>query len=117
MKPYIMLYSETYEKKHLPDDLLKLNDTTLRTFTIESDDNDLINAGTSITKVNENSDEDYIYISMDETGVRGMGNSVKNVLHDITISTETIENNDDDYLTCGTLFTNVNESNDENFYF
>ena len=42
MKPYVMLYSETYRKSiHSLEHSI---DTTVRTFTIESDDNDSINA-------------------------------------------------------------------------
>lgn len=48
MKPYVMLYSETYRKP--TQSLEHLIDTTVRTFTIESDDNDSTNTVTMITK-------------------------------------------------------------------
>lgn len=114
MKPYIMLYSDSFEKGAAQN---LVTNSTIRTFAIESDDKDCLDfsLSTEITKVNEALDHDTMTLSTYETRV--IENSDTEQMHIGTMLTERTENNDDDYLTFGTIVTNVTESNDNDYIF
>ncbi|EAA8943109.1 hypothetical protein LCK86_004518, partial [Salmonella enterica subsp. enterica serovar Barranquilla] len=57
MKPYTMLYSETFELN--TSSLFPKKNSTVKTFTTEPDDEDYLNTWTMHTRVIENQDEDY----------------------------------------------------------
>ncbi|KAB7895993.1 hypothetical protein GA565_08325 [Rouxiella sp. S1S-2] len=113
MKPYIMLYSETIEKIEINHGALLSMGHTSRTFTIESSDDDsaTLKNWTTITKVNEASDQDQISPSTIRTNTTEssdedyISNSfimniheVKKYLKDNTFLTEYIESSDEDSI-------------------
>lgn len=110
MKPYIMQYSET---AYITNKDNPISDSTRKTFSIESNDEDYLNLGgwTTITKVSEPSDEDSIGIILHHS----MPKEFKT--HSSTMITETIENDDSDYLNTSTIRTNTIESSDEDYIF
>lgn len=114
MKPYIMQYSEKVLKQSIP---LSAFDSTTKTFSVESDENDTILMGqwTTMTKVSESSDEDSIFIPLSSTNAT-MELDRKNICMD-TMFTESTENNDDDYIVLSTIITNVTENQDDDFIF
>ncbi|HBM3281987.1 TPA: hypothetical protein LVN28_001827 [Klebsiella oxytoca] len=107
MKPYIMLYSETMDIiRHKSD----VYESTTRTFSIETDDDDYVgcNAWTTITKTSEASDDDYIYCFPHS-------NLKDNNENHSTIITRSLENEDTDYLYMSTIRTNTIESSDDDY--
>lgn len=110
MKPYIMQYSETAYISGKDD---PITDSTRKTFSIESNDEDYLNLSgwTTITKVSEPSDEDSIGITLYHS------TSKEFKTHPSTMITETIENDDNDYLNLSTIKTNTIESSDEDYIF
>ncbi|ECU1522177.1 hypothetical protein DPG88_24010, partial [Salmonella enterica] len=57
MKPYTMLYSESFELN--VSSFSPKTNATVKTFTTEPDDEDYLNTWTTHTRVIENQDEDY----------------------------------------------------------
>jgi hypothetical protein len=114
MKPYIMQYSENVKKQSVFSTAL---DSTTRTFSIESEDNDFVNMSqwTTITKTSEASDEDTIclpFLSIRNSSGTNIDDKCMS-----TLLTEVSENNDDDYILLSTLVTNVTENQDDDYIF
>lgn len=57
MKPYTMLYSESFEIN--ASTISSKTNSTVKTFTTEPNDEDYLNTWTTHTRVIENQDEDY----------------------------------------------------------
>ncbi|ECJ2523960.1 hypothetical protein FNH51_14595 [Salmonella enterica subsp. houtenae] len=57
MKPYTMLYSESFEIN--ASTISNKTKSTVKTFTTEPNDEDYLNTWTTHTRVIENQDEDY----------------------------------------------------------
>jgi hypothetical protein len=114
MKPYIMQYSESIQKQEVYNTPL---DSTLKTFTIESDDDDSIQMGqwTTITKTSEASDEDSIFIPL--STIKSSLEEDKKNNRMSTMFTESSENNDDDYIFLSTMVTNVTENQDDDYIY
>lgn len=107
MKPYIMLYSET--TPIISSGEITIESTT-KTFSVETNDDDYINLKdwTTITKTNETIDEDYIYSPINNF-------SKNDFAHTSTIITRSLENDDTDYFQASTIRTNTIESSDDDY--
>ncbi|EKA2135475.1 hypothetical protein OKB61_004207 [Citrobacter freundii] len=112
MKPYIMQYSETII---INDHVMDTIDSTRKTFSIESDDNDYLDTSvwTTITKVSEATDQDSIFLVSNPPQKQ----SNFDYIATSTLLTERTENNDDDYISLSTIITNVTESQDDDYIY
>lgn len=102
-----MLYSETTEIIPFAGSIC---DTTRKTFTIESNDDDFLNFSdfTTITKTSEAKDDDYIHLASHHSS-----DDLERFTS--TLVTRSLENDDTVYFQASTIKTNTVESSDEDF--
>lgn len=107
MKPYIMLYSEITDIVPSGNPILE---STTRTFSIETNDEDYLHLkdSTTITETIETTDDDFITKNLFQSSA---------VLKEYTstIITRSLENDDTDYLFLSTIRTNTIESSDDDY--
>ncbi|EPK2354817.1 hypothetical protein N1Z60_004846, partial [Escherichia coli] len=99
MKPYTMLYSESFEIN--ASTISSKTNSTVKTFTTEPNDEDYLNTWTTNTRVIENQDEDYSLAPSNCERKYEISNEKQSAMD--TFFTESIENNDDDFIVCRTF--------------
>lgn len=107
MKPYIMLYSETTD---IAPSCKTILESTTRTFSIETNDDDYLNLKdwTTITETIETTDDSFITNNSCQIS-SAFGEYTS------TIITRSLENDDTDYLYLSTIRTNTIESSDDDY--
>lgn len=107
MKPYIMLYSETTDIIPSCNTILE---STTRTFSIETNDDDCLNLKdwTTITETIETTDDNFITNNLFQ-----FSTAFKE--YTSTIITRSLENDDTNYLFLSTIRTNTIESSDDDY--